>query len=228
MIKGTILRFIRLFIGLFICSLSIAFMINANLGLSPWDVLHQGIANKMGITIGTATIGVGFIVVVLDAILGENVGWGTVLNMMFIGTFLDMILFSNMIPISNSLLGGIVMLCVGMILMAFGMILYIGSGLGSGPRDGMMVAFQKRTNKSVKVIRGVMELGALIVGYLLGGKAGIGTVITALGLGYFIQMIFKLCNFKTENVVHRSILDDISYLRVCMTKDIDEKLQENK
>lgn len=73
-----------------------------------------------------------------------------------------------------------------------------------------------------------MELGALIVGYLLGGKAGIGTVITAVGLGYFIQVIFKLCNFKTENVVHRSILEDINYVRLCMTKDIDEKLQENK
>jgi uncharacterized membrane protein YczE len=203
-------------------------MINANLGLSPWDVLHQGIANKMGITIGKATIGVGFIVVVLDAMLGENVGWGTVFNMIFIGAFLDMILFSNMVPIANSLLGGIVMLCVGMTLMSFGMILYIGSGLGSGPRDGMMVAFQKRTNKSVKSIRGVMELGALIVGYLLGGKAGIGTVITALGLGYFMQMIFKLCNFKTENVVHRCILDDINYVRLCMTKDIDQKLEQNK
>ncbi|HSQ88878.1 hypothetical protein [Romboutsia sp.] len=215
-----ILKFIRLFTGFFVCSLSIAFMINANLGLSPWDVLHQGISNKIGITIGSATICVGLIVVVLDVMLGENVGWGTVLNMMFIGVFLDLILFSNLVPVANSMMMGIIMLCIGMTLMGFGLVLYIGSGLGSGPRDGMMIAFQKRTNKSVKLIRGVMELGALIVGYFLGGSIGIGTVITAIGLGYFIQIIFKICNFKSENVKHRFIIDDINYIRVRMSKDI--------
>ena len=109
--------------------------------------------------------------------------------------------------------------------MAFGMVLYIGCGLGSGPRDGMMVAFQKRTNKSVKLIRCVMELGALTIGYLLGGSAGIGTVITAIGLGYFIQIIFKLFGFKTENVVHRFILDDINYIRLYITKDTDKSIK---
>ncbi|MGL6106392.1 YczE/YyaS/YitT family protein [Romboutsia sp.] len=223
MIKKVITRFIRLFVGLFVCALSIVFMVNANLGLSPWDVLHQGIADKVGITMGTASICVGVVIVIADVLLGENVGWGTILNMIFIGLFLDLILFSNIIPISNNLIMGIIMLCIGMILMGIGMVFYIGSGLGSGPRDGMMVALQKRTNKPVKLIRGIMELGALIVGYFLGGSVGIGTLITAVGLGYFIQAIFKIFNFRGENIKHRFIVDDINYFKLQLNKS--EKLQ---
>jgi uncharacterized membrane protein YczE len=226
-IKKVILKFVRLIIGFVFCSLAIAFMINANLGLSPWDVLHQGISNKMGITMGSATIIVGLVVVVIDVILGENVGWGTALNMILIGIFLDIILFSNIIPVADNLIVGVIMLCIGMLLMAFGMVLYIGCGLGSGPRDGMMIAIQKRTNKPVQLIRGVMEICALIVGYFLGGSIGIGTLITAIGLGYFIQIIFKKFNFKSDNINHRVILDDINYIKLFISKDIDKEIEEN-
>ena len=226
--KKRVLKFTRLFIGFVVCALAIVFMINANLGLSPWDVLHEGISNKLGITMGMATIVVGIVVVIMDVILGENVGWGTVLNMILVGIFLDIIMFTNMIPVADNLITGIIMLCIGMVLMGFGMVLYLGCGLGSGPRDGMMVAFQKRTNKSIKSIRATMELGALGAGYLLGGTAGIGTVITAIGLGYFIQIVFKICKFKSEDVVHRFIIDDISYVKAYISKDIDNQVEKNK
>lgn len=228
MINNIVKRFIKLFVGLFICSMAIVLMINANLGLSPWDVLHQGLSNKLGITIGTANIIVGLIVVILDVMLGENVGWGTVINMLFVGIFIDIILFSNIIPVSNNLVFGIIMLIVGMILMSYGMILYMGAGLGSGPRDGMMTAFQKRSPLPLKAIRTTMEIGALIVGFLLGGTVGIGTVITAIGLGYCIQIVFKLVNFKSENIKHRFIIDDINYMKVYLSKDKDSALKESE
>ncbi|MGL5328667.1 MAG: YczE/YyaS/YitT family protein [Peptostreptococcaceae bacterium] len=215
----------RLILGFVMCSFAIAFMINANLGLSPWDVLHEGIANKLGITMGMSTIVVGSFVVLIDIILGENIGWATVLNMILVGIFLDVILLTGMVPIASHLVSGIIMLCVGMLFMAVGMVLYIGCGLGSGPRDGMMIALQKRINKPVILIRGVMEIGALAVGYLLGGTAGIGTVISAVFLGYFIQMVFKICKFKSEDIVHRVILDDINYIKVQLNKDV--KIDEN-
>ncbi|CEH34491.1 YczE/YyaS/YitT family protein [Romboutsia lituseburensis] len=224
--KDIFLKLIRLLIGFIFCALAIAFMINANLGLSPWDVLHQGISDNLGITMGTATIVVGLVVVIIDVVLGENVGWGTVLNMLLVGIFLDLIIFANIVPKASSFVGGVLMLLIGMILMGIGMVLYIGTGLGSGPRDGMMIAFQKRTGKSVKSIRAIMELAALFVGYLLGGTAGIGTVITAVGLGYFIQIVFKLLNFKSEEVKHRFIINDINYLKACLNKNIDTEIND--
>lgn len=213
MIKKVPLKLIRLFTGFFICSLGIILMINASLGLSPWDVLHQGLSKKMGITMGTASVCVGAMVVILDAVLGENIGWGTVLNMAFIGIFMDLITFSNLIPVSNSFLSGVIMLILGMICMAYGTVLYMGCGLGSGPRDGLMVAIQKRTKKPVKLIRGTIEIVALIVGYMLGGSVGIGTVITAFGLGYIIQTVFKVCNFDGSKIIHRFIADDIRCIK---------------
>ncbi|WP_270940464.1 YczE/YyaS/YitT family protein [Romboutsia lituseburensis] len=224
--KDIFLKLIRLFIGFIFCALAIAFMINANLGLSPWDVLHQGISDNLGITMGTATIVVGLVVVIIDVVLGENVGWGTVLNMLLVGVFLDLIMFANIVPKADSFIGGVLMLLIGMILMGIGMVLYIGTGLGSGPRDGMMIALQKRTGKSIKSIRAAMELVALLVGYLLGGTAGIGTVITAVGLGYFIQIVFKLLNFKSEEVKHRFIINDINYLKACLNKNIDTEIND--
>lgn len=213
-------KMVRLIFGFIMCSFGVAFMINANIGLSPWDVLHEGISNKLGITMGMSTIVVGAVVVLMDVLLGENIGWATILNMIIVGVFLDIILFTGIVPIADNLFIGIIMLCTGMLFMAIGMVLYIGCGLGSGPRDGMMIALQKRINKPVILIRGSMELGALIVGYLLGGTAGIGTVISALFLGYFIQIVFKICNFRSEGIAHRVILDDINYLKLRLNKDI--------
>lgn len=188
-------------------------MINASLGLSPWDVLHEGLAKNIGITMGTASVCIGAVVVIIDALLGENIGWGTVLNMTFIGVFMDLITFSNLVPISNSFLSGIIMLVFGMAFMGFGTVLYMGCGLGSGPRDGLMVAIQKRTKKPIKLIRGTIEIAALIVGYILGGSVGIGTVFTAIGLGYFIQTVFKICNFDSSKINHRFIVDDIRCIK---------------
>lgn len=213
LIKKILLKLIRLFAGFIICAFGIVLMINASLGLSPWDVLHQGLSNNIGITIGKASITVGAIVVTLDAVLGENIGWGTVLNMTFIGIFMDLISFSNIIPISGTFLSGVIMLISGMICMAFGTVLYMGCGLGSGPRDGLMVAIQKRTKKPVKLIRGTIEIGALIVGYILGGSVGIGTVISAIGLGYIIQIVFKICKFDSSKIKHRFIADDIRCIK---------------
>lgn len=213
MLNNITLKLVRLFVGFFICALGIVLMINASLGLSPWDALHQGLSKNIGITMGTASVTVGAIVVMLDATLGENIGWGTVLNMIFIGVFIDIISFSNLIPMSNSFVPGVLMLILGMVFMAVGTVFYMGCGLGSGPRDGLMVAIQKRIDKPVKLIRGIIEIGALIVGYILGGSIGIGTVISAIGFGYIIQMVFKIFKFDSSRIKHRFIVDDIRCIK---------------
>lgn len=206
-------KLIRLFIGLFVCSVGIVLTINANLGLAPWDVLHEGVSKHISITMGQASIVIGIIFVILDIILGENVGWATVFNMIFVGIFMDILMINNIIPQATTIISGVVMIIIGMFVLGIGCVLYIGAGIGSGPRDGMMIALHKRTNKSIRLIRTIMELGALTVGFLLGGTVGIGTIISGIGLGYIMQFTFKMCKFETAKIHHRFIIDDINYIK---------------
>ena len=187
--------------------------INANLGLAPWDVFHKGLSETLGITMGQASIAVGFVIVILAFFLGERIGWGTVFNMYFIGVFIDILMLNNLIPTFDSFVLSLAMMLSGMFVIGCATVAYIGAELGSGPRDGLMIALTKRTHKSVRFIRNIIEISALSVGYLLGGTLGIGTVIMSLCIGYFVQFAFKLFNFDVKNIHHRYIDQDIVMLK---------------
>lgn len=202
---------IRLIIGFILCASSTVFMLNSNLGLSPWDVFHQGISNVTGMTIGQANIVSGIIVITICIGLKQRIGIGTLLNIVMIGKFVDIIDESNIIPMANTLFSGIIMMMIGMFVMGYGCYLYIGCELGCGPRDGVMVGLSNKLNKSIKLIRGSIEILVLIIGFVLGGKVGIGTLISAISIGYCIQIVFKLKNFDAVNVRHKSIME---YIRV--------------
>lgn len=205
---------LRLFSGFFTCALGIVFMLNSNLGAGPWDVFHQGLSNNTFLTIGQASIIVGFIVIGTTTLFKLKIGVGTVLNMIFIGLFTDLVLFTKLVPISDNILSGLIMIIIGMLLMSLGTYLYISCELGCGPRDGLMVVLTKITKKPVSTIRGVIEIGALIAGYLLGGHVGIGTFIIALGLGYCMKFIFKKLNLDVSSLNHRSIKDTYNLTKV--------------
>lgn len=218
--KKTILGFLRLFIGYFICALGMVMTINANLGLAPWDVLHQGISNVTGLTIGRANIILGFIIIIIDIGLGQNIGWGTLFNMIFIGIFIDVIMLNNLVPIFDTFLPSFLMMLLGMLVLGYGIFIYVGAGYGAGPRDGLMVVLTKKTNKSVRFIKNSLEIFALIVGYFLGGSVGIGTAVMAIAVGYFFQFAFKTVNFNISDIEHRFIVDDIKFIK--------SKLEEKK
>ena len=216
----------RLLLGFIVYGLAIVVMIHANVGLSPWDVLHQGLSFKSGITMGQASIMVGLVIVILDAALGEGVGWGTVLNMIFIGVFLDIIKSMNIVPVAANLFMGIVMMIIGIIISAIATVLYLGAGLGSGPRDGLMLALNKKFSKPVGAIRMCIELTVLVCGWILGGSVGLGTIISAFGLGYAIQIGFKICRINSKEIKHRIIRDDIDYIKNIIEQR--KNLQANK
>ncbi|MCO1600461.1 YczE/YyaS/YitT family protein [Desulfosporosinus nitroreducens] len=211
-------RFIRLFAGLFLFAVGIVLTINANLGLSPWDVFHQGITYLTGITMGQASIGVGIILVMLNAVLGESLGWGSLCNMLFIGLFMDLIMLNHFIPLSNGIFSGLIMMFLGMFIIGLASYFYISAGLGSGPRDGLMIALTKKTGRSVRFIRNSIEISALFVGYLLGGFVGAGTLIMSIVLGYIIQFVFKLFRFNVNQIQHRFIDVDLKLLRAKILK----------
>lgn len=205
-------RVAKLFLGLFLYALGIVMTINANLGLAPWEVFHQGLSKNIGITMGQASIYVGIAFVILDSLLGERLGWGTLSNMIFIGVFLDILMLNHLIPVFQSLVPRFIMMLLGLFTIGIASYFYISAGLGSGPRDGLMVALTKRTTKSVRFLRNCIELSVLAIGYFLGGSVGIGTVIMALSAGYFVQFAFKLFRFNVKEIKHRFIDDDLRYL----------------
>lgn len=211
--KRELLKYLKLFLGLFICSLGIIIIIKSDLGFSPWDVLHQGISKVGHITIGQASILVGFIVITLDFFLGERIGSGSILNILFLGTFMDLILYLDIVPLGSSIFIGVFMMFFGIFILSVGCYLYISTGLGCGPRDALMVALTKKTNFSVGTIRNIIEISVLGAGYLMGGYAGIGTVITAFFTGSFIQIVFKLFKFDVKSVVHRDIKNEAILLK---------------
>lgn len=211
--KKWTLRVLKLFSGYFVCALGIVMTINANLGLAPWDVFHQGLSNLFGITMGKAHIIAGISIIILNSILGEKIGWGTVFNMLFIGIFIDILMLNNLIPTFNGFLPSFIMMLLGILVLGFGCYLYISVGLGSGPRDGLMIGFVKKTNKSVRLVKNTQEIIAVAVGFILGGHVGIGTLIMAVGGGYATQLAFKIARFDVSEVEHRFIDDDIRYIK---------------
>ena len=211
--KKAAINFVRLFVGLFVCAIGIVMTINANLGLAPWDVFHQGLSKLTGITMGRAHIITGLILVIIDAVFGEKIGWGTLFNMLCICLFIDFLMFNHLVPIFSSFIPSIIMMLLGLFIIGMGCYLYIGAGFGSGPRDGLMIALVKRTNKSVRLIKNALEVIAVTIGYILGGYVGIGTLVMALTGGYFMQFAFKITNFNVGGMEHRFIDDDIRFIK---------------
>ena len=206
-------RHIKLIIGLFICALGIVMTINANLGVAPWDAFHQGMSKVLNITLGTASITTGFIVVLLDIILGQPIGRGTIINMVVLGLFIDLLMLNNLVPIFDNFIPSMIMLLLGMMVNGYGIFIYMSAELGSGPRDGLMVILTKKTGKSVKLIKSTIEVIVVTIGFFMGGKVGIGTLILALFGGTVLQFVFKTVNYNVNDARHTYIKDDLIFLK---------------
>lgn len=198
-------RVLRLFLGLFLYTLGIAFTLKAQIGYAPWEVLHVGISKTTGISIGTASILIGIIIIVITLFLGEKVGIGTLLNMFLIGVLLDFMLILNFIPAANNFLVGLMMLVLGLFTIALGTYFYVGSAFGAGPRDSLMIALAKKTGLPIGVCRGTTEISAVLIGWKLGGMVGIGTIISALLIGACVQITFNLLKFDATEIQHETL-----------------------
>ena len=178
-------RLMQLFLGLVLFGVSLAFLVRSRLGLDPWDVLHQGLARRTGLAIGTWTIIVGALVLALWIPLHQRPGIGTVCNVVLVGLVLDATL--TVFPEQRSMAVRWICLVVGIGLNAVATGAYVGAGLGPGPRDGLMVGLAARGH-SIRVVRTSIEVTVLIVGIALGGTAGIGTVAFALCIGPLVHI----------------------------------------
>lgn len=175
----------RLLTGLLLCSAGIAMMIRAELGLGPWDVLHQGLSVATSLTVGAATILVGAVVLLLWFPLHQRPGIGTLTNVLLIGSSLDVYLSLTSSPDATWLRWSL--LIAGPIVFGIGVALYIGAGVGTGPRDGIMTGLEQR-GIPIAVARTAIEVSALLGGWLLGGTVGPGTIYFALIVGPVVHV----------------------------------------
>ena len=174
-----------LVLGLILFGIGEGLLITANMGVSPWFVLHQGLAFKTGYTIGLTTFIVSIIVLLLWLPLKEKPGLGTILNAILISVAIDVSLF--ILPYPEQLLFQLIQVIIGILIIGIGSGYYLCSFLGAGPRDGLNLAISRHTNKSIALVRTILEVRAVVIGFFLGGIVGVGTLIYAIGIGYSVS-----------------------------------------
>jgi len=180
-------RLIQLYAGLVLYGVSLALMVRAELGLDPWDVLHQGLADRLPLTFGQVVIVVGALVLLAWIPLRQRPGLGTISNVIVIGLAVDAAL--AVLPPPDPMAWRITFLVSGVVLNGVATAAYIGARLGPGPRDGLMTGLVARTGRSVRLIRTSIEVGVLATGWLLGGTVGVGTVLYAIAIGPLVHLL---------------------------------------
>ncbi len=223
-LKNYLKRTVRLLFGLFLYSLGLILSVHANIGLAPWDAFGMGVSYITGISYGNVSILTGIVILIIVAgFLKEKIGLGTILNTILIGVFFDLIQSIHLIPVMTNFFLGILMLLSGQVIVSLATYFYISSGMGSGPRDTLMVAMSKLFPKvPIGAIRGSIEGTVLIIGFLLGAKVGIGTVIAVFGISFILQATFKLLKFDIKAVVHENIFETfINVKNILMKKTVE-------
>ena len=189
-------RLAQLFLGLALYGLSLALVLRAGLGLAPWDVLHQGLAERLGLSIGTVLIAVSFVVLLLWVPLRERPGVGTIANALLVGVFVDLTLL--VVPDAEGWPARVALLLLGVGLNGVATALYIGARLGPGPRDGLMTGLVRRSGRSVRLVRTLIEASVLVTGWLLGGTVGVGTLLYAVAIGPIAHALLPVLTVPTE------------------------------
>ena len=169
---------------------SAGLVVEAALGLDPWNVLHQGLAGRTALTIGLWTVVMSFVVLLLWVPLRQRPGLGTLANAVVVGLVIDAT--TVVVPDVETLAVRVPLLLAGVVLNGLATAAYIGAGLGPGPRDGLMTGLARRTGRSVRLVRTGIEATVLVIGFLLGGTVGVGTVLYALGIGPLAQLFLPL------------------------------------
>jgi uncharacterized membrane protein YczE len=182
-------RVLQLYAGLVTYGVSMALFVRSDLGNMPWDVFHQGLVVQLGGTIGRWSIAVGAIVLLLWIPLRERPGLGTISNVFVIGIFVDLTL--SRLPELDHLAGRVGYVAAGVLLNAIATAAYIGARFGSGPRDGLMTGFTRRTRFSLRLVRTSIEVVVVVTGWLLGGTLGVATIVYAVAIGPLVQLMLE-------------------------------------
>ena len=211
--KRIALQWLRIAAGLLVFAFGVHLTIFANIGLAPWDCLGMGVAKHTPLNYGLAMTLIAVAVLIVDLLLKERIGFGTVIDALLTGNFVQMFNDLNPLPENGSLWLGIVIMLAGFVFMALGMWIYMLAGQCCGPRDSLLVGLGKRLRRlPIGLVEILLWAAVLLAGWLLGGPVGIGTLISTVGAGAGMQLVYHLVRFEPRDVRHRDIPEVIREL----------------
>lgn len=206
--KKLIIRgWLQIAAGLLVFSFGVHLTIYANIGLAPWDCLGMGIARHTPLNYGLSMTLMGIVILGIDFLLKEKIGYGTIIDALLTGNFVQMFNDLNPFPENGSFLMGVLIMLAGFVFMALGMWIYMAAGQCCGPRDALLVGLGKRLRKiPIGIVEILLWAAVLAVGWMLGGPVGIGTLISTFGAGLVMQMVYSIIRFEPRNIVHRDVI----------------------
>ena len=204
----------QLVLGLFVFAFGVHLTIYANIGLAPWDCLGMGIALHTPLNYGLAMTVMGVVILGIDLSLGERIGYGTIIDALLTGNFVQLFNSVNPFPANGSLWLGIAVMLIGFVFMALGMCIYMKAGQCCGPRDSLLVGLGRRMPRvPIGAVQNILWAVVLLAGWLLGGAVGIGTLISTFGAGIVMQMVYNLIRFEPRDIKHKSVTEVTRALR---------------
>lgn len=211
--KRVLSEWIKIVGGLIVFALGVHLTIYANIGLAPWDCLGMGIAKHTPFNYGISMTIMAVTILVIDLLLKEKIGFGTIMDALLTGNFVQAYNSLNPFPENKSILLGICIMLVGFVFMAIGMWIYMRAEQCCGPRDSLLVGLGKRMPKiPIGIVEVILWAVVLLIGFLLGGPVGIGTLISTFGAGLVMQLVYNIIKFEPRKLIHRDVLTVIREL----------------
>ena len=201
-------QWLQIAAGLLVFAAGVHLTIFANIGLAPWDCLGMGVAAHTPLNYGLAMTLIALLVLGVDLLLHERIGFGTIIDALLTGNFVQMFNDLNPLPLNRSLAAGVVIMVGGFVLMAIGMWIYMRAEQCCGPRDSLLVGLGKRLPRvPIGIVEVILWAGVLLAGALLGGPVGVGTLISTFGCGLVMQCVYSLLHFEPRDLHHRDVIE---------------------
>ena len=212
--KNILSGWLKIIFGLLVFSLGVHLTIRAGLGVAPWDCLGLGISYHSPLNYGLAMTSISVIILLIDILLKEKIGFGTIIDALLTGNFIQLFNDIDPFPETTGIFAGIIIILAGLALMAVGQFFYMMSAQGCGPRDALLVGLGKRLGKlPIGAVQIILWGTVLFIGWLLGGPVGIGTLVSTFGSGVVMQIIFNLIKFEPRDIRHRGVIETMKILR---------------
>lgn len=210
---GIVLNMIVAAVSLFVNGFGVYLTIQANIGAGPWDVLNLGLSRTFGILYGTASVTVSYLILAVDIFMKEPIGLAMFIDALVVGKSVDFFNYLHAVPAASSLAAGIPMMITGLVIIAFTQYTYMLASLGCGPRDTLLVGLAKRfSGVPIGAVSVALLSLATLIGKLLGGPVGVGTLICAFGAGPIMQTVFSLVHFDAAHVHHQNIKESLQVI----------------
>ena len=206
--KKILLGWVRIILGLAVFSFGVHLTIYANIGLAPWDCLGMGLAKHTPFNYGICMTLIAVLILMIDILLKEKIGYGTIIDALVTGNFVQIFNSANPFPENHNLWLGIILMLIGFVFMALGMWIYMKAEQCCGPRDALLVGLGKRLKKvPIGIVEVLLWAVVLLIGYLLGGPVGIGTIISTFGAGLIMQLVYNIIHFEPRKLQHKGVIE---------------------